>query len=73
MKPKHKISREETNSLFIYKGDVIHYFKATDLSYVVIAIPFVSYFISSFQRPTKPHMKLETAKIKPKIREERKK
>jgi hypothetical protein len=41
-------------------------------SYVMIAITFVSYFISSFQRPIKPPMKLETAKRKPKIWEERK-
>jgi hypothetical protein len=57
----------------IYEGDVIHHFKATDLSYVLIAITFVSYFISSFQRCIRPPMKLETAKRKPKIREERKK
>jgi hypothetical protein len=57
----------------IYEGDVIHHFKATDLSYVMIAITFVSYFISSFQRPIKPPFKLGTAKRKPKIREERKK
>jgi hypothetical protein len=57
----------------IYEGDVIHHFKATDLSYVVIAITFVSYFISSFQRPIRLPMKLETTKRKPKIREERKK
>jgi hypothetical protein len=51
----------------------MHHFKATDLSCMMKAIPFVSYFISSFQRPIKPPMKLETAKRKPKIREERKK
>jgi hypothetical protein len=38
----------------IYEGDVIHHFKATDLSYVMTAITFVSYFISSFQRPINP-------------------
>jgi hypothetical protein len=42
-------------------------------SAVMIAITFVSYFISSFQRPIKPPMKLETAKRIPKLREERKK
>jgi hypothetical protein len=57
----------------IYEGDVIHHFKATDLSYVVIAIIFVSYFISSFQRPIRRPMKLETTKRKPKLQEERKK
>jgi hypothetical protein len=38
----------------------------------MIAITFVSYFISSFQRPIKPPVKLGTAKRKPKLREERK-
>jgi len=70
---KTQISREETNSLLIYEGDVIHHFKATDLSYVTIVITFVSYFISSFQRRIKPAMKLGTAKRKPKLWEERKK
>jgi hypothetical protein len=42
-------------------------------SYVMIAITFVSYIISYFQRPIKPPVKLGTAKRKPKIREERKK
>jgi hypothetical protein len=65
--PYSAISLEETNSLLIYEGDVIHHFKATDLSYMMIAITFISYFISSFQRPIKPPMKLETAKRKPKI------
>ena len=55
-------SSEETNSLFIYEGDVIHHFTATDLTYVMIAITFVSYFISSFQRHTKQPVKLGTAK-----------
>ena len=44
--PYSAISRKETNSLLIYEGDVIHDFKATDLSYVMTAITFVSYFIS---------------------------
>jgi hypothetical protein len=73
MKPRCQISREETNSLLIYEGDVIHHFKATDLSYVMIAITFISYFTSSFQRPIKLPVKLGTAKRKPKLREERKK
>jgi hypothetical protein len=51
----------------IYEGDVIHRFKATDPSYVMIAVTFVSYFISSFQRPIKPPVKLGTAKRKPKF------
>jgi hypothetical protein len=67
------IQTKETNSLLIYEGDVTHHFKATHLRYVMIAITFVSYFISSFQRPIKPPVKLGTAKIKPKLREERKK
>jgi hypothetical protein len=71
--PYSAISREETKSLLIYEGDVIHHFKATDLSYVMIAITFVSNFISSFLRHIKPPMKLENAKRKPKFREERKK
>ena len=72
--PYSAISSEETNSLLIYEGDVIHHFKATDLSYVMIAITFVSYLISSFQRPIKPPVKLGTAKRKPpELREERKK
>jgi hypothetical protein len=37
------------------------------------AITFISYFISSFQRPIKLPMKLETAKRIPKLGEERKK
>jgi hypothetical protein len=73
MKPTRQSSREETNSLLIYEGDVIHHFKATDVSYVTIGMTVVSYFISSFQRPIKPPEKLGTAKRKPKIREERKK
>jgi hypothetical protein len=57
----------------IYEGDVIHNFNATNLSYVVAAITFISYFISSFQRPIRPPMKLETAKRNLKLREKRKK
>ena len=63
--PYSAISSEETNNLSIYEGDVIHHFKATNLSYVMIAITFVSYFISSFQRPIKPPVNLGTAKRKP--------
>jgi hypothetical protein len=48
----------------IYEGDVIANFKATDISYVLITVTLVSYFISSFQRHIKPPMKLETAKRK---------
>jgi hypothetical protein len=73
MKPRRQISREETNSLLIYEGDVIHHFKATDLSYVTVVITFVSHFISLFQRPIKPPVKLGTAERKPKLRKERKK
>ena len=51
----------------IYEGDVIHHFKAKALSYVTIAITFVSYFVSSFQRCIKPAVKLGTAKRKPKF------
>ena len=43
---------------FKYDLSVIHHFKATDLNYVMIAITFVSYFISSFQRHIKPPVKL---------------
>jgi hypothetical protein len=67
------ISREGTNNPLIYEGDVIHHFKATDLSYVLITVTLVSYFISSFQRRIRLPMKLENAKRKPKLREERKK
>ena len=49
----------------LHEGDVIHHFKATDLSYVTIVITFVSYFISSFQRCIKPAVKLGTAKENP--------
>jgi hypothetical protein len=56
----------------MYEGDVIHHFKATDLSYMMVTITFVSYFISLFQRLIKPPMKLETAKRKPKLWEEKK-
>jgi hypothetical protein len=67
------MSCEETNSPLIYEGDVIHHFKATDVSYVMIGITVISYFISSFQRRISLPVKLETAKRKHKIREERKK
>jgi hypothetical protein len=56
----------------ISEGDVIHHFKATDLSYVIIAITFISYFISSFQRPIKPPVKLGIAERKPKLLERKK-
>jgi len=59
---KKKIRGEETNSLLIYEGDVIHHFKATDLSYMTIAITFVSYFISSFQRCIKPAVEIRDGK-----------
>jgi hypothetical protein len=39
--------------------------KATEVSVVMIRITLVSYFISSFQRPIRPLMKLETAKSTP--------
>jgi hypothetical protein len=48
------------------------HFNARDVSYLMKGITFVSYFISSFQRHIRPLMKLETAKRKPKFREERK-
>jgi len=57
----------------IYECDVIHHFKATDLSYVMIAITFVSCFISLLERHIKLSVQLETAKRKPRFREERKK
>jgi hypothetical protein len=72
MKTKREISSEESNSLLIYEGDIIHHFKATDLSYVMIVITFVSCFISLLERHTKPSLQLETAKRKPSFREERK-
>jgi hypothetical protein len=36
--------------------------KATEVSFVMIRITLVSYLISSFQRPIRLPMKLETAK-----------
>jgi hypothetical protein len=39
--------------------------KATEVSVVMIRITLVSYLISSFQRPIRPPMKLETAKRTP--------
>jgi hypothetical protein len=56
----------------IYESDVIDHSKATDVSFELRAITVVSYFISSFQRPIKPPVKLGMAKRKPKVREERK-
>jgi len=56
----------------IYEGDVIYHFKATDLSYVLIAITFVSCFITLLERHIKPSVQLETAKRKPRFREEKK-
>jgi hypothetical protein len=47
-----------------YEDDVIHHFKATDLSYVTIAITFVSYFISSFQRRIKSAVEIRDGKKK---------
>jgi hypothetical protein len=61
------------NSLFKNEGDVIHHFKAKDLSYVSIAITFVSNFISLLERRIIPPVQLEVAKRKPRFREERKK
>ena len=57
----------------IYEGDVVHHLKATDLSYVTITITFISCFISLLERHIKPSVQLETAKSKPRFREERKK
>jgi hypothetical protein len=56
----------------IYEGDVIHYFKATDLSYVTVAIKFVSSLISLLERCIKPSVQLEIAKRKLRFQEERK-
>jgi hypothetical protein len=67
MKPRHQISREETNSLLIYEGDVIHHFKATNLSYVMIAITFVSYFISSVPEAHKAACEIRDCKKKTQI------
>jgi hypothetical protein len=60
-------------SLFIYEDDVIHHFKATDLSYIRIPITFVSSFIPLLERRIKPPVQLEIAKRKLRFREERKK
>jgi hypothetical protein len=48
----------------IYEGDVIHHFKATELSYVRISITFVSSFISFLERCIKPSVQLEISKSK---------
>src|SRR5215510_13408734 len=56
----------------MYEGEVIHHLIATELSYVRIAITFVSSFISLLERHTKPSVQLEIAKRKPRFREERK-
>src|SRR5215475_10444468 len=58
--------------LLIYEGDVVHHFIATELSYVRIAITFVSSFISLLERHIKPSVQLEITKRKPRFREERK-
>jgi hypothetical protein len=63
---------EETNSLLIYEGNVIHHLKATDLSYMTITITFISCFISLLERHIKLSVQLENAKRKPRFREERK-
>jgi hypothetical protein len=57
-------NQPQRNSLLIYEGDVIHHFKATELRYVMIAITFVSYFISSFQRPYKAACEIRDCKKK---------
>ena len=51
----------------MYEGDVIHNFIATELSYVRIAITFVSSFISLLERHIKPPVQLEIAKSKPRF------
>jgi len=56
----------------MYEGDVIHHLKATDLSYVLIAIIFVSCFISMLERHIKRSVQIETAKRNPRFRGERK-
>jgi hypothetical protein len=56
----------------MYEGDVIHHLKATDLSYVLIAITFVSCFISLLERQVKQSVQIETAKRNAKFRGERK-
>jgi len=73
MKSRPENSGEETNSLLIYEGDVIHHFKATQFRYVTIAITFISCSVSPLEGRIKPSVKLRTAKRKPKLREQRKK
>jgi hypothetical protein len=48
----------------IYEGDVIHHFKATELSCVRIVITFVSSFISFLDIRIKLSVQLEVAKKK---------
>jgi len=57
----------------IYEGDILHHLKATDLGYVTITITFISCFIPLLERHIKPSVQLETAKRKPRFREERNK
>jgi hypothetical protein len=49
----------------MYEGDVVYHLKATDLSYVLIAITFVSYFISLLERHTNWSVQIEMAKETP--------
>jgi uncharacterized Fe-S cluster protein YjdI len=58
--------------MLIYEGDDIHRFKATELSYVMIVVTFVSSFISFLERCIEPSVQLENANRKPWLREERK-
>jgi hypothetical protein len=58
--------------MLIYEGDVIHRFKATELSCVMITITFVSSFISGLGRSIKPFVQFEIGKRIPWFREERK-
>ena len=71
-KPRRQISCEETNNLLIYEGDIIHHFKATDLSYMPLTITCLMFHISELQRRIKPAVKLGTVKRKPKLPGERK-
>jgi len=54
------------------QGTASFHFKATDLSYVLIAITFISCFISLLEKHIKQSVQLETAKRKPRFWEERK-
>jgi hypothetical protein len=58
--------------MLIYEGDVIHHFKATELSCVRIVITFIASFISCLERCIKPSLQLAIAKRKPWFREKRK-